>query len=213
MNYQTIADCRIRTDRELIGELSNRPDAVAEEWENSYNMDRLLGLLTPKNRRIATAAVELYKRRAEGLNRAIRIGSSQDIYGLMRPLIADLDTEEFWLIPLVRKNGVLRPVRISSGAIDSTLVDVRVVIRRLLELGATRFAMAHNHPSGNASPSPCDDRLTAYLRDAARFFNITLMDHLIITADGYYSYFDACRLEALTDGLAPEVIKQEGGAQ
>lgn len=213
MNYQTIVDCRIRTDRELIGELSNRPDAVAEEWENSYNMDRLLGLLTPRNRRIATAAVELYKRRAEGLSRATRIGSSQDIYGLMRPLIADLDTEEFWLIPLVRKNGVLRPVCISSGAIDGTLVDVRVVIRRLLEMGATNFAVAHNHPSGNSTPSSCDDRLTAHIRDAARFFNIHLLDHLIVTQEGYYSYFDNKRLEALTAELAPEVIKQKGGAR
>lgn len=213
MNCHTISDCRIRTDRELIGELSNRPDIVAEEWENSYSMDRLFGALTPRNRRIATAAVELYKRRAEGLNRTTSISSSRDIDGLMRPLIADLDTEEFWLIPIIRKNGVIRPVRISSGSIDGTLVDVRIVLRRLLEMGATNFAVAHNHPSGNSTPSSCDDRLTAHIRDAARFFNIHLLDHLIVTQEGYYSYFDNKRLDALTDESVPEVIKQEGGAQ
>ena len=213
MNYQSFSDCRIRTDRELIGELSNRPDAVADEWENNYSMDRLLGSLTPRIKRIAMAAVELYKRRAEGMNRTISIGSSLDIHGLMRPLIADLEIEEFWMIPFIWKSGVIRPVRISSGAIDSTLVDVRVVIRRLLEMGATRFAVAHNHPSGSLEPSPCDDRLTAYLRDAARFFNIKLLDHLIVTQGGYYSYFDNKRLDALMEEPVPEVITRKGGAK
>lgn len=213
MNEHTTSDCRICTDRELIGELSNRPDIVAEEWGKSYSMDRLFSALTPRNRRIATAAVELYKRRAEVLNRTTRIRSSRDIDGLMRPLIDDLDTEEFWLIPIIRKNGVIRPVRISSGAIDGTLVDVRIVLRRLLEMGARSFAVAHNHPSGNAAPSYCDDRLTARIRDAAGYFNIHLLDHLIVTQEGYYSYFDNQRLDALTDESTPEVIKRKGGAQ
>ena len=95
-----LADCRIRTDRELIAELSSSPDAVAEEWEASYSMERLYNRLTPAKKRVAAAAVELYKRRHAGLDRSQAIRCSGDIDRIMRPLIADLEMEEFWLLPM-----------------------------------------------------------------------------------------------------------------
>lgn len=187
-------DYRERSDRELIAELTNKPDQVAEEWEWNYSMERLYNRLTPQRRRIAIAAVELYKRREAGRSRSERIRSSEDINRLMHPVLADLETEEFWLLPLTQCNGVMKPIRISAGAIDQTSADVRVIMRRLVELSATQFAVMHNHPSGNRMPSREDDRITERIKEAARLFGFRMLDHLIITDGGYYSYSDEGRL-------------------
>ena len=183
-------DYRERTDRELIAELTNKPDQVAEEWEWNYSMERLYNQLTPQRRRIAIAAVELYKRREAGRSRSQRIRSSKDIDRIMRPVLADLETEEFWLLPLTKCNGTMKPVRISSGAIDQTSADVRVIMRKLVEVGATQFAVAHNHPSGNKTPSREDIRMTNQIKEAAQIMRIRVLDHLIITGTGYYSFSD-----------------------
>lgn len=187
-------DYRERTDRELIAELTNKPDQVAEEWEWNYSMERLYNRLTPQRRRIAIAAVELYKRREAGRSRSQRIRSSKDIDHILRPMLADLEIEEFWLLPLTHSNGTMKPIRISSGAIDQTLADVRVIMRKLVEVGATQFAVAHNHPSGSRMPSRDDDRITDKIKNAAELFNIRLLDHLIITWDTFYSYNDEGKL-------------------
>lgn len=187
-------DYRERTDRELIAELTNKPDQVAEEWEWNFSMERLYNRLTPQRRRIAIAAVELYKRREIGRKRSARIRCSKDIDRIMRPVLADLETEEFWLLPLTQCGGSMKPIRISSGAIDQTSADVRVIMRKLIEVSATQFAVIHNHPSGNTMPSREDDRITEAIRNAARLFNIRLLDHLIITSGNYYSYMDEGKL-------------------
>ena len=108
-------DYRERTDRELIAELTSKPDQVAEEWEWNYSMERLYNHLTPQRRRIAIAAVELYKRREAGRSRLQRIRSSEDVDRIMRPLLADLETEEFWLLPLTQGAGAMKPIRISAA--------------------------------------------------------------------------------------------------
>lgn len=187
-------DYRERTDRELIAELTSKPDQVAEEWEWNYSMERLYNHLTPQRRRIAIAAVELYKRREAGRSRLQRIRSSEDVDRIMRPLLADLETEEFWLLPLTQGAGAMKPIRISAGAIDQTPADVRVIMRRLVELSATQFAVIHNHPSGNRMPSREDDRITERIKNAAAIFNIRMLDHLIVTCGTYYSYMDEGKL-------------------
>ena len=187
-------DYRERTNRELIAELTDKPDQVAEEWEWNYSMERLYNRLTPKCRRIAAAAIELYKRREAGRNRSQRIHGSLDIANLMHPILSDLETEEFWLLPLTQCGGAMKPIRISSGAIDQTSADVRIIMRRLVEVSATQFAVIHNHPSGNNTPSRSDDRLTEAIKNAAGLFNIRLLDHIIIAHNTYYSYMDEGRL-------------------
>ncbi len=142
-------DYRDRTNKELIAELTDNPDQVAEEWEWNYSMERLYNSLTPKHRRIAAAAVELYKRREIGRSRSKCIRTSEDIARIMRPLLTDLEIEEFWLLPLSHGGGAMKPIRISTGSIDQTSVDVRIIMRKLVEVSATQFAVIHNHPSGN----------------------------------------------------------------
>lgn len=183
-------DMREKSDRELIAELTPHAESVAEDWEWSYNMERLYNQLTPHRRRIAAAAVELYRRREGRKRNATPIRSSADIHQLMCPYVAHLEVEEFWVLPLSQAMRVMQPVRIASGGIDTTVADVRTIMRKLLEVGATNFAIVHNHPSGNVMPSPDDRRLTGTVRDAAKLFNIRLIDHVIIGVGKYYSFAD-----------------------
>ena len=183
-------DMREKSDRELIAELTPHAESVAEDWEWSYNMERLYNQLTPHRRRIAAAAVELYRRREGRKRNATPIRSSADIHQLMCPYVAHLEVEEFWLLPLSQAMRVMQPVRIASGRIDTTVADVRTIMRKLLEVGATNFAIVHNHPSGCVIPSSADKRLTEAVRDAAKLFNIRLVDHVIIGSGSYYSFAD-----------------------
>lgn len=183
-------DMREKSDRELIAELTPHAESVAEDWEWSYNMERLYNQLTPHRRRIAAAAVELYRRREGRKRNATPIRSSADIHQLMCPYVAHLEVEEFWLLPLSQAMRVMQPVRIASGGIDTTVADVRTIMRKLLEVGATNFAIVHNHPSGCVIPSNADKKLTEAVRDAAKLFNIRLVDHVIIGSGSYYSFAD-----------------------
>lgn len=183
-------DMREKSDRELIAELTPHAESVAEDWEWSYNMERLYNQLTPHRRRIAVAAVELYRRREGRKRNTTPIRSSADIHQLMCPYVAHLEVEEFWLLPLSQAMRVMQPVRIASGGIDTTVADVRTIMRKLLEVGATNFAIVHNHPSGSVIPSNADKRLTEAVRDAAKLFNIRLVDHVIIGSGSYYSFAD-----------------------
>lgn len=183
-------DMRDKSDRELIAELTPHAESVAEDWEWSYNMERLYNQLTPHRRRIAVAAVELYRRREGRKRNATPIRSSADIHQLMCPYVAHLEVEEFWVLPLSQAMRVMQPVRIASGGIDTTVADVRTIMRKLLEVGATNFAIVHNHPSGCVIPSSADKRLTEAVRDAAKLFNIRLVDHVIIGSGSYYSFAD-----------------------
>lgn len=183
-------DMREKSDRELIAELTPHAESVAEDWEWSYNMERLYNQLTPHRRRIAAAAVELYRRREGRKRNATPIRSSADIHQLMCPYVAHLEVEEFWVLPLSQAMRVMQPVRIASGGIDTTVADVRTIMRKLLEVGATNFAIVHNHPSGCVIPSSADKNLTGAVRDAAKLFNIRLVDHVIIGSGSYYSFAD-----------------------
>lgn len=137
------------------------------------------------------AALELGKRRKlqEVKERAI-IGCSKDIYELFHPLMCDLELEEFWVLLLNQANKVIEPVRISTGGIAGTFVDVRSIFREALLQRATQMAVVHNHPSGNTRPSQEDKALTQRILAAAKTMNIHLIDHLIVCDGQYYSFAD-----------------------
>lgn len=182
-------DMREATEKELIQELMNKP-IVSEEWSGEYRLERLFNSLTPQRRRIAKAAVELYKRREIGRDKRKSIRSSEDIYKEMKPYLCDLQNEEFWIICLNQSCKVINKVRISVGGITQTAADIRLIIRKLVEVNATCFVAVHNHPSGNARPSGADNQLTERLKNAGNLFDIRMIDHIIITYNEYYSYND-----------------------
>lgn len=137
------------------------------------------------------AALELGKRRKlQEVKERATVRSSKDIYELFHPLMCDLPLEEFWVLLLNQANKVIEPVRISTGGIAGTFVDVRSILREALLQRATQMAVVHNHPSGNARPSQEDKVLTQRILTAAKAMDIHLIDHLIVCDGKYYSFAD-----------------------
>lgn len=184
--------CRYMSDSELLYEISNNRQIVSdiERSNEVIDLEKLFSSLTPGRRRVAVAAVEIYKRQQSQQVERREIFGSADIYKLMGPLIGDLPNEEFWVISLNQSAKLIKKVRISVGGITQTSADIRLIMRVLIDTGATQFAAVHNHPSGNIRPSNEDKRLTEQLKKAAGLLNIRMIDHVIITNGGYYSFGD-----------------------
>ena len=184
--------CRYMSDSELLYEISNNRQSVSdiERSNEVIDLEKLFSSLTPGRRRVAVAAVEIYKRQQSQQVERREIFGSADIYKLMGPLIGDLPNEEFWVISLNQSAKLIKKVRISVGGITQTSADIRLIMRVLIDTGATQFAAVHNHPSGNIRPSNEDKRLTEQLKKAAGLLNIRMIDHVIITNGGYYSFGD-----------------------
>lgn len=141
------------------------------------------------------AASELGKRRKdEGPSERLRVRCSQDIFLYFHPLMCDLPVEECWVMLLNQASRLIDALRISQGGLASTQVDVRCILREALLKRATALVLCHNHPSGNTRPSTDDDRLPQALSQAAKVMNIRMLDHLIVSDGGYYSYADEGRL-------------------
>jgi DNA repair protein RadC len=137
------------------------------------------------------AALELGRRRKEtDTVKKCRISASQDVYELMRPVMLDLPHEEFWVLLLNRANLVLRKEMISRGGIAGTVVDSKIIFKSAIEHYASSIIIAHNHPSGNLKPSDADLKITRNIREAGKIMEIPLLDHLIVTENGFYSFAD-----------------------
>ena len=137
------------------------------------------------------AAMELGRRRRgeEALEKK-KISSSVSVFELMQPIIGELPHEEFWIVYVNNSNKVIQKQLLSKGGITGTLVDVRLVLKNALEVGATGLILAHNHPSGTLKPSEADQQLTKKLKNAAESLDIKVLDHLIITEKAYFSFAD-----------------------
>ena len=137
------------------------------------------------------AALEIgRRRRGEDSLKIDKIGSSLDVYHLLQPLLGELEHEEFWILFLNNANKVLHKAQLSKGGITGTLVDVRLVMKQALELGAVAIILAHNHPSGTLKPSTADKQITQKIKLACETLDIKVLDHLIITQKSYYSFAD-----------------------
>jgi DNA repair protein RadC len=141
------------------------------------------------------AAAELGRRRSmETIDDLPKFADSQSIYDYMAPLMRDLPYEEAWALLLNNNLRLIRRVRMSSGGLTETLVDVRRLMKEVLQADATCFVLLHNHPSGSLRPSRDDNSLTERVKNAATVLNIRMIDHIIVTDGGYYSYMDEGKL-------------------
>ena len=137
------------------------------------------------------AALEIgRRRRGEEAQKIIKISSSKDVFELLQPTMGELPHEEFWIVYLNNSNKVMHTAQLSKGSITGTLVDVRLVMKRALELGAVALVLAHNHPSGTLVPSKADKQITEKLKNASIALDIKVLDHLIITQNDYFSFAD-----------------------
>ena len=142
--------------------------------------------LTPMKQNIAREAVAVYLRGLQEEKKQIK--SSEDIYNQCRDL-AMLNVEHFDVLLLNQAFRVIKRVNISTGGIDNTVVDVRLIMKHCLLNNATVLACVHNHPSGSLKPSKEDEDITSKIKRAGELLNIRLLDHVII-GDTYYSFHD-----------------------
>lgn len=141
------------------------------------------------------AALEIGRRRkvSEVLQRK-SVNSSKEVFEIFGNHLGDLRHEEFWALYLNRKNSIVRKVQIGVGGIDSTISDIRKIMRMGLETNASSIIVCHNHPSGNLQPGRSDIRLTNRLKQAGELMDIPLVDHLIVSSAAYFSFADEGRL-------------------
>ena len=137
------------------------------------------------------SALELGRRRGLLEKPAkVKISSSQDAYQHMRPYMLDLNHEEFWIILLDRANQVVKTDSISSGGVAGTYVDSKIIFKSAITHLANSIILVHNHPSGQLKPSDQDLRLTDKISKAGVTLDIPVIDHLIFTDHGYFSFAD-----------------------
>ncbi len=137
------------------------------------------------------AALEIGRRRqiGEGLQRPT-LQQSKDVAEIVIPLMRDLNHEVFCVLFLNQANRLIRHELISSGGMTGTVADIRIILKSALLYNANQLIIAHNHPSGNLTPSAADKELTRKLREAASFMDIKLLDHLIVAGVSYLSMSD-----------------------
>lgn len=141
------------------------------------------------------AALELGRRRKEVRQDAMpAIKNSADVYQLLQSIYYDLQHEEFWVVYLNRGNRVMSIKNISKGGIAGTVADVRLIMKYALDQLASGIILSHNHPSGATNPSREDEVLTRRVQEACRFLDISLLDHMIVCNEQYFSFSDASKL-------------------
>lgn len=137
------------------------------------------------------AALELARRKQEHQpEERVQIKSSSQVYQLIRPIYADLILEEFHILLLNRANEVIRIAHVSTGGLSGTLVDPKVVFKLAIDSLASAIIMTHNHPSNNHNPSEQDLRLTKKISEIGKLVELPILDHVIYTEKGYFSFAD-----------------------
>ncbi len=140
---------------------------------------------------IIAAALELGRRRqaSSSLEKTV-VRTSRDIAQYLQATLKDYSYEVFAVIFLNRANKINHFEIISKGGITGTVADPRIILKKALEEDATALVLCHNHPSGNLRPSKADEELTKKIKEAAAYFDIKIIDHIIVSEDGFYSFAD-----------------------
>jgi DNA repair protein RadC len=137
------------------------------------------------------AALELGRRRqALAAREKPVVSSSADVAMYLQTLLRDHRHEVFAVLFLNRANKINHFQIMSEGGITGTVADPRVILKKALEEDAVSLILCHNHPSGSLKPSRADEELTRKIKEAATYFDIKVLDHLIVSDDGYYSFAD-----------------------
>ena len=138
------------------------------------------------------AALEIGRRRGNTEPKEkLQILQSRDAYDVMKSHMVDLSHEEMWILLLNRASRVLKKVKMSSGGIAGTVVDLKMILKIALDHQAHSIILVHNHPSGTLKPSEEDIHITNRIQKATKVMDILLADHIIITDRGFYSFADS----------------------
>jgi DNA repair protein RadC len=141
------------------------------------------------------AAMELGRRRqiSNARDRQV-LQSSRDAYNFIAPLLIDLHHEEFWILLINQANEVFGREMLSQGGTSGTVVDVKLLFKAAIDAKASAIIAIHNHPSGSLKPSKEDIKITSKIKSAGDMLDIKLLDHLIVSERGYFSFADEGQL-------------------
>ncbi len=174
--------------RELLSATGNSLGALSRE-----TLPRLTALcgVGPAKAASVVAAFELGRRlSAEMPDDDLTIRTSETVFRMMGPLLRDLPHEECWILYLNRSRKLIGKERISAGGTGSTVIDIKIIVKKAVERLASGLILVHNHPSGNPLPGEHDRTQTEALKRAAAVFDIVMVDHVIIARKKYFSFSD-----------------------
>ncbi len=184
----TAACSAVDLSRMLLASVGNNLAAVARMSVSDLTKFKGIGEVKAIS---IISALELGRRRKDQEPPKLpKITGSKQVYELMRPDLYDEPVEQVFLLLLNRTNGLIKKEHVSRGGVTASVVDPKVVFRFALEQGAHSLILIHNHPSGNLQPSDADKRLTQRLQKVGLELEIPLVDHLIYTDQGYFSFAD-----------------------
>lgn len=123
-------------------------------------------------------------------SKPLSLSSSAAAFSVLKPVLIGLAHEEFWVLYLDNAHVVIERSLLGKGGFTATVVDIRLVLQQALKWGATAMIVAHNHPTGNLTPSAADKTLTLKLKDAAKLLDMVLLDHIIVGKNEYFSFAD-----------------------
>lgn len=186
----------LSVSREILRQNDN--DLAILARRSPRELAKMVPGMGPTKAITVTAALELGVRAcgaiAQKQLREKQITGSQALYDYMWPKMETLLHEEFWLIALNQRLLPITAERISQGGMSATVVDLRMLFKKALDLQAVAIAVCHNHPSGNVKPSMQDDELTRRITAGAKTLDLKVVDHIIVAQGAYYSYADESRL-------------------
>ena len=133
-------------------------------------------------------AFELTKRKVSQEVHHQKLNSAKAVYQFLHPTLADLDHEVFYVLYLNRNHELKSAQQLFKGGVNATVIDTRIIFKEAVCQLASSIILVHNHPSGNLSPSGADRNITKKCQEAGKLFNIPVLDHLIISSRGYYSF-------------------------
>lgn len=178
----------VQLAQRMLNEHGNNINLLAKAGINE--LKKFNGVGEAKAVNIA-AAFELGRRRIDNKEEEkIKITGSKIAYDLLNRYLSDLPHEEFRILLLNRANQVIREEFISKGGVSGTVVDVRIICKTAIENYASGVILSHNHPSGQVQPSMEDRSITKKLKEALAFFDVKLLDHIIIGDGRYFSFND-----------------------
>lgn len=170
-------------------------NSVNNNWHNLSllhigDLIKFKGVGEAKAISVATALEIGRRKAAQEVPERVQISCSKDSYNLLQPVLADLQTEQFWVVFLNQNNRVITKMGLTSGGINQSVVDIRVLFKHALDHLATGVIIAHNHPSGNLQPSSHDINITKQIEKAGDLLQIKLLDHIIVAQNSYLSFAD-----------------------
>jgi len=189
INNGTIEKSAVHLAKELLAACNNDLKRVAELSYKELVELKVKGI-GPAKAITIVAALELGLRRNVSENKKDVVTQSKDIALFLQALLKFKNNEMFITVYLNNANKIIHHEIISEGGITGTVVDPRIIIKKALSYNAVGIILSHNHPSGNLKPSRADEMLTKKIKDAALLFDIKVLDHIIVSHEGYFSFAD-----------------------